>query len=168
MSSKPDPVIAAIADMSRNRVIGKDNKIPWHISEEFKHFKRTTMGKPIIMGRKSWESLGCKALPGRTSIIVSRSPETVTGDGVAVGSVEDAIALAKDIAIENGVDEIFIIGGAQIYKAAFPVTQRFYLTVIDQDYEGDAVLDLDFTDWKEVSAKPFEGPPPYAIKVLER
>ena len=160
--------IAAIAAMSRNRIIGKDGGMPWHIPEEFKHFKRTTMGKPIIMGRKSWEALGCKALPGRTSIIVSRNPETVTGDGIAVGSIEDAIALAKDIAIENGVDEVFITGGAQIYKAAFPLTQRFYLTIIDQDYDGDAFLDLDFSAWDEHSSESFGGPPPYTIKILER
>lgn len=161
-------IVAAIAAVSRNHVIGKDGGMAWHIPEEFKHFKRTTLGRPIIMGRKSYEALGSKPLPGRANIIISRHPEGISGDVIAVSTIDDAIAQAKEIALRDGVDEVFIAGGAQIYKAAFPVTERFYLTVIDHDYEGDAVLDLDFSGWAEKSAQLCDGPPPYTIKVLER
>ncbi len=159
--------VSAIAAMSRNHVIGKDNKIPWHIPEELAHFKRTTLGKPIIMGRKSYESLG-KPLPGRANIVVSRHPEAIQGDVIAVGTIEEALERAKEIARRDGVDEIFITGGSQIYQAALTVTQRFYLTVIDRDYEGDTFLDLDLNGWIETSIQSFNGPPPYTIKVLDR
>lgn len=162
-----DIIISAIAAMARNRVIGKDNKLPWHIPAEFAHFKRTTLGKPIIMGRKLYESLG-KPLPGRTNIIISRNPEAIQGDVIAVSTLEEGISQAKEIAQKDGVDEIFIGGGGQIYKAAFPLTERFYLTIIDRDYEGDTFLDLDFKGWSEISSQSFDGPPPYTIRILDR
>ena len=159
--------VSAIAAMSRNRVIGRDNKLPWHIPEEFAHFKRTTMGKPVIMGRKSYESLG-KPLPGRANIIVTRHPEAIQGNVIAVHTIEEAIDRAKEIARRDGVDEIFIAGGAQIYEAALPLTDRFYLTVIDRDYEGDTFLNLELGRWKEISSQSFTGPPPYTIRILDR
>ncbi|MDB5491246.1 MAG: diacylglycerol kinase [Micavibrio sp.] len=164
-----EPIIAAIAAMARNRVIGRDNKMPWHIPEEFKYFKRTTMGKPIIMGRKSFDALGGRPLPGRTNIIVSRQPDAVKGDVIAVSTVGEAIEKGREIAIRDGVDEVFITGGAQIYAMAMPVTQRLYLTVIDRDYEGDVLFpDFDLNDWREVSSTPVENDPPYALKVFDR
>lgn len=163
-------VVSGIAAMARNGVIGRDNKIPWHISEDFKHFKRTTMGKPLIVGRKTFDSFGGKPLPGRPHIVVTRTaqPDRPDDNVFFVGDIDAALVKARAIAVELGVDEIFIAGGAQIYREAFAVTQRFYLTLIDRDYEGDATLNLDFTVWTERSSEPFEGPPPYAIKVLER
>jgi dihydrofolate reductase len=159
--------VSAIAAMSRNHVIGKDNKLPWHIPAEFAYFKRVTLGKPVIMGRKSYESLG-KPLPDRTNIVISRRPEKIEGDIIAVSTVEEAVARAKEIAKRDGVDEIFIAGGSQIYQAALPVTDRFHLTVIDKDYEGDTFLNLDLNGWREVSSQSFAGPPPYTIRILDR
>jgi dihydrofolate reductase len=162
-------VISAIAAMSRNHVIGRDNKIPWHISEDFKFFKRTTMGKPMIVGRKTFESFG-KPLPGRPHVVISRTSQTDRPDENVffVQDIDAALIRAKEIAVSSGVDEICIVGGAQIYKQAFTQTQRFYLTLVGRDYDGDAFLDLDFTGWKEVSSQSFDGDPPYTIKVLER
>jgi dihydrofolate reductase len=154
--------------MSRNRVIGKNNQLMWNIPEEFRYFKNTTLGKPIIMGRKTYESLG-RPLPGRANIVISRHPDSITGDVIAVDTLDKAIARAKDIAAGEGKDEIFIIGGAEIYKAGLPVTDRLYLTVIDRDYDGDTFFpEFDLAEWTEVSARPVENDPPYTIKVLDR
>ena len=160
--------VSAIAAMSRNHVIGRDNKIPWHISEDFKYFKRTTMGKPMVLGRKTFDSFGGKPLPGRPHVVISRTPQDDRPDEriFFVQDVDAAIERAKDLA--DGVDEIFVVGGAQIYQQAFPQIQRFHLTLVERDYDGDAFLKLDFSDWKEMSSESFEGDPPYTIKVLSR
>ncbi len=160
--------ISAIVAMGKNRAIGKDNKLLWHIPEEFKHFKATTMGKPIIMGRKTYESLG-KPLPGRANIVVSRTPDKVEGNVFAVETLDQAISHATMIALEAGQEEIFVIGGAQLYDAAMPFLDRLYLTMIDQDYDADTFFpDVDQTQWTETSSTKHPGPPPYTIKVLDR
>lgn len=160
--------ISAIAAMSRNFVIGKDNKLLWHIPEDFKHFKTTTMGKPVIMGRKTYESLG-KPLPGRTNIVITGKPNQVTGDIVIVTTVDEAISKAKQIAAETNVNEIFIIGGGQIYEAAMPQTDRIYLTVINQDYEGDTFFPkINPLEWSEEIITTAEEPVPYMIGILNR
>lgn len=161
-------IIAAIAAMSKNRVIGRDNALPWHIPEDFKYFKRTTFGKPVIMGRKTYESLG-QPLPGRINIVISRNPDTIEGDVFAVDTLEKAIERATAIATAESVEEIFIIGGGQIYEAALPQTDRLYLTVIDETFEGDAHFpEFNQADWTETSSKHFDDPVPYDIKVFDR
>lgn len=160
--------VSAIVAMSRNRVIGKDNQMLWHIPAEFQHFKKTTYGKPIIMGRKTYESLG-RPLPGRINIVISRSPDSVQGDVFAVDTLDKAISRATAIAKSDGVDEIFIIGGAQIYREGLSLTDRLYLTVIDQDYVGDTFFpEFDMAEWTEISSRPVENDPPYTIRILER
>lgn len=164
-----EPIIASIAAMARNRVIGKDNKMPWHIPEEFKYFRRTTMGKPLIMGRKSFDALGGQPLPGRANIIISRNPDAINGDVIAVATLDEAIQKAREIAKKDGVDEVFIAGGAQIYEMAMPVTQRMYLTIIDHDYDGNVFFpEFNMKDWREVSSTPVDHEPPYAMKIFER
>lgn len=161
-------IIAAIAAMSKNRVIGRDNALPWHIPEDFKYFKRTTLGKPVIMGRKTYESLG-KPLPGRVNIVISRNPDTVHGDVFAVDTLDKAIARATAIATAESVEEIFIIGGGQIYKEALPQTDRLYLTIINETFEGDAHFPaFDMADWTETSTQHFTVPVAYDIKVFDR
>lgn len=131
-----------IAGMSKDRVIGKNNKIPWYVSEDFKHFKKTTMGNTIVMGRKTFESVGSKPLPGRPHVIVSRSmPET---EGVDVcRSLDEAIAKA-----ESYGNEVFICGGSEIYREALPYTDRMMLSYIEGDYDGDAYFpEFDEEDW---------------------
>lgn len=122
--------LSFIVAMSRNRVIGKDNDIPWHISADLKRFKKITMGHPIIMGRKTFESIG-KALPGRKNIVISRQSHLNYKNITHCLSIEDAIELVKN------EEESFIIGGAEIYKAALSLTHKIYLTIIDHDIEGD-------------------------------
>jgi dihydrofolate reductase len=129
------PRISIIAAIARNtRVIGKEGgHLPWRIPEDFKYFKDTTMGHPIIMGRTTFEEFGGKLLPGRTHIVITRQADYVAPEGViVVHSIEDAIARASEI----NAHEIFIIGGGQIYTAGLPFTDRLYLTLVDTDITG--------------------------------
>ncbi len=128
------PVISAIAAIGRNRELGLNGKLPWHVPEDLKHFKETTLGHPVIMGRKTFESLGIKKpLPGRLNIIVTRNPDYRAEGAVVVSSVEDAIAEAS----MHDQQEIFIIGGGEIFKLAWPYLTKLYLTVINADFEAD-------------------------------
>lgn len=143
--------------------------MPWHIPEDFKHFKRTTMGKPLVMGRKTFESIGGKALPGRPHVVISRSPQPPADNVHFTTSVEDAIATARKIAEDTGVDEIFITGGAQIYQAALPHIERIYLTVINQKYEGDSYFPrINAAEWTEEIIASAAEPVPYIIGILDR
>lgn len=162
--------ISSIAAMARNRVIGVANGLAWHIPEDFKYFKKTTLGKPIIMGRKSYESLG-KPLPGRPNIVISSSfMEPVNGDGpFFVKTINEALTLAQAKAGDMAVEELFIIGGGEIYRQTLPITERLYLTIIDREYEGDTYFpDFDWNDWNVVSEDKREGDPSFTFYVLER
>jgi dihydrofolate reductase len=137
--------LSLIAAMANQRVIGRDNTLPWRLPEDLQHFKRTTLGKPVIMGRKTWESLG-RPLPGRRNIVVSRNPDYLPVGGELVSSLEAAVAATAD------VDEAFVIGGADLYRQALPLAQRIYLTEIAGDYAGDAHFpEFAAADWREVS-----------------
>ena len=140
-----------IAAIAKNRVIGLNNKMPWHISGDLKYFKAQTMGKPMIMGRNTFESMG--KLPGRTSIVISRNVNYVAGEGViVVTSLDEAITFATEIATRDGQDEVMIVGGAQIYKLAFPHADRLYLTEVDIEPKGDAYFpEFDRTTWIETT-----------------
>lgn len=143
--------------------------MPWHIPEDFKHFKRTTMGKPLVMGRKTFESIGGKALPGRPHVVISRSPQQPVENVQFATSVEEAIHIAKSIAEGSGADEIFITGGAQIYEAAMPYIERIYLTVINRKYEGDSFFPrINAAEWTENIITSAEEPVPYIIGILDR
>ena len=137
------PRIFLVAAVSRNGVIGANGKLPWHLPEDLRHFKKLTLGHPVIMGRRTWDSLG-KALPGRENIVVSRSANRDTpGASVAI-SVEAAIALCA------GEPLVFVIGGAEIYAAALPLASGIVLTEIHRDYEGDARFpEWNRADWRE-------------------
>ena len=164
--------LAVICAMSRNGVIGKNNGLPWHLSGDLKHFKETTLGCPIIMGRKTWDSIG-RPLPGRTNIIVTRRGE-VRSVGIKIAdSFKSALDLAKLCLATARDNEIFVIGGAQIYKEAFPLANRLYLTRVNSFVDGDTYLEgFDEADWIEISNKSFnalssEGHD-YNICVLDR
>jgi len=126
------PKISLIAAIGTNRVLGKNNTMPWQIPEDFKRFKEITMGHPVIMGRKTYESIG-KPLPGRKNIIISRTTIPIHPDVVMASSIEDAIEKGQ-FYDEN---EIFILGGGQIYEQSMGISDRLYLTVIDAAPEGD-------------------------------
>lgn len=124
------PLISLIAAMANNRIIGKDNQMPWHLPADLAHFKALTLGKPIIMGRKTYESIG-RALPGRKNIVMSRDKEYKCEDCETVTSFEAAIKLVED------VEEVMIIGGGYLYAETMPQADKLYLTFIDLDVEGD-------------------------------
>ncbi|NRB69868.1 MAG: type 3 dihydrofolate reductase [Vibrio sp.] len=123
-------IISMIAAMAKDRVIGKDNQMPWHLPADFAWFKRCTMGKPVIMGRKTYESIG-RPLPGRHNIVVSRDVNLAIEGVTTVISIDHALEAAGD------VDEVMIIGGGAIYKACLPQADKLYVTYIDAQIEGD-------------------------------
>jgi dihydrofolate reductase len=164
--------LALIWAMARNRTIGRNNALPWYLPEDLKYFKRVTLGKPIIMGRKTWESIG-RPLPGRTNIVITRDA-AFHADGVrVVHSLEQALALAEKICLLDGGDEAIVMGGAEIYALALPHADRLYLTQVHADVEGDAHFPpLDLTQWHELGREDFaaQGPNPYdySFLILER
>ena len=139
------PRLTLIAAVARNGIIGRDNKLPWKLSEDLKHFKALTMGHPMIMGRKTWESLPGK-LPGRPHIVVTRNPAYVAEGATVAPSLHAAVTAAGD------TDEVFLIGGAELYSQAFDFADRLQLTEIDADYEGDAYFpNWDRNQWRETA-----------------
>lgn len=166
--------LAMIVAQSQNRVIGHRNRLPWYLPEDLKYFKRITQGKPIIMGRKTFESIG-RPLPGRTNIVITRDPDWQgKGAGVrVVHSLQDAIELAESLALINGLDEALVIGGAEIYALALPRAERIYLTQVHAEVEGDAFFPrLDPAEWQEVGRQDFAAVEPnpydYSFIVLDR
>ena len=135
--------ISIVVAMAANRVIGRDNRLPWHLPADLKHFKQTTMGKPILMGRKTWESIG-RPLPGRTNIVITRDENYDAPGCVVVHSIEAALQAATK------QDEVMIIGGAEFYRQVLPRTDRIYLTLINEDFEGDTLFpELISSEWQE-------------------
>ena len=162
--------ISLIVAVSRNGAIGLNNQLPWYLPEDLKYFKSVTMGKPLIMGRKTFDSIG-RPLPGRANIVLTRDPQW-TSDGVkVVQSVEQAL-VAGEIACETAdVDEIMVIGGEQIYRMTIDLADRIYLTQVDTDAEGDAFFpDIDLNNWSQTRVKLPEiiDKHPYRFLVLDR
>jgi len=137
-------IISMIAAMDRNRLIGNKNQLPWHLPADFAHFKSTTMGKPIIMGRKTYESIG-KPLPGRSNIVLSRNPEMQFEGVVCASNFAEALRAVPD------AQEVMIIGGSTIYEMLLPQANRLYLTYVEAEFEGDAWFPAyDESQWLEV------------------
>jgi dihydrofolate reductase len=164
--------ISIVAAMARNRVIGRANGIPWRLSTDLKRLKSLTIGHPVIMGRKTFESLPCP-LPGRTNIVVTRDTGWQAPAGVlVVPSVEGALALAAGV--NEGAEEVFILGGAQIYAQILDRVDRMYLTEVHADVEGDAVFPEfdEAVDWKLVDREDFEADAkneyPFSFLLYER
>jgi dihydrofolate reductase len=145
-------IVSAIAALSKNRVIGRDNDLPWRLPDDMKFFMETTKGHHVVMGRKNYDSLlpKFKPLPNRTNIVITRQKDFSAPGCTVMHGVEPALDLAK----QNGEKECFIIGGAEIYNLAMPYTTRLYLTEIDANVEGDTYFPtVDMTQWKEVSRR---------------
>ncbi len=160
------PVISIIVAMAQNRVIGKDNALPWHLPADLKHFKAMTLGKPIIMGRKTWESLPGK-LPDRTHIVVTANPDYQADGCVVVNSLEQAIAAA------GVAPEVMIVGGAMLYGQALSLADRIYLTMVEADAEGDIQFpEYDQQQWRETARERHPGddknPHAYSFITLSR
>ncbi|KZN28882.1 type 3 dihydrofolate reductase [Pseudoalteromonas luteoviolacea] len=144
-------VISMIAAMAKDRVIGDDNKMPWHLPADLQHFKKVTMGKPVIMGRKTFESIG-RPLPGRRNIVITRNAQ-YQADGIEIASSTEAA-----LALVDKIDEVMVIGGGNIYEQFLPLCNRLYLTYIDLDVGGDTRFP-DHTvvgDWTEVESESHE------------
>lgn len=150
--------IALIVARADNGVIGRDNGLPWRLSEDMKYFKATTMGKPLVMGRKTFESVG-RPLPGRTTIVVTRDRD-FGAEGVKVThDLDSAVRLAEEVAKADGVDEVMIAGGAEIYAQALDRAGRIYLTEIHAAIDGDARFpDLDPSTWRETAREDVDAP----------
>ncbi|GAK44848.1 dihydrofolate reductase [Tepidicaulis marinus] len=144
--------ISFVVAIAENGVIGQGGDLPWKISGDMRHFKAVTLGKPIIMGRKTWDSLPRKPLPGRPNIVVTGQAGFQAEGAEVAGSVDEALARGAALARELGVDEVAIIGGAQIYRAAFPKATRLYITEVHACPEGDVHFPaFDEGEWHEVS-----------------
>ena len=144
-------MLSLIAVVARNHAIGKDNALLWHLPEDLRHFREVTRGKPVIMGRKTWESLppAFRPLPGRRNIVVSRNPDYVAAGAQLAATLDAAVRLCAD------ADETFVIGGEQIYRQALPLADRLYLTEVDETVDGDAFFpEFARADWHEVSRQP--------------
>ena len=141
-------MISIIVAVSTNNVIGTQGELPWRLSDDLKNFKAVTMGKPIIMGRKTWESIG-RPLPGRQNIVITRQPGFQAEGCDVVMSIEGGIVAAGD------VEEVMVIGGSQVYDLALPVAERLYLTRVHAEIEGDAFFpEIDETEWRLIIDEP--------------
>lgn len=158
--------ISLVVAVAKGGVIGRDNAVPWRAPEDLKFFKRITTGRPVIMGRKTYESIG-RPLPNRLNIVVSRDP-AYRAEGVAtVTSLEAALARAASAGMG---DEAMVIGGQQIFEAVLPRADRVYLTEIDVEVEGGDTFfpELSPREWREVARTPHPGPPPMRFVTLDR
>ncbi|MGM0769690.1 MAG: dihydrofolate reductase [Pseudomonadota bacterium] len=164
---------ALIVAMSRNRVIGRNNKLPWYLPGDLRYFKQATMGKPIIMGRKTWDSIG-RPLPGRMNVVISRNAEWEAPAGtVAATSLQEALVKAEAQAEIEGGDEVMIIGGGQIYAEALPTVDRIYITRVHAEIEGDAFFpEVNWDEWEEIGREDFSAsdnnPYDYSFVVYQR
>ncbi len=158
--------ISLIAAMADNGVIGIENRLPWNLPGDMKWFRENTLGKPIIMGRKTFDSIG-QALPGRSNIIVTRNSDFKADNCVVVNDVDAALAAAGD------VDEVMVIGGASFYEQTLPLADRLYLTLVHAQIEGDSWFPkVDFTQWCEKERRDFfadeKNPYNYSVAIFER
>ena len=158
--------ITLVVAMAENRVIGREGDLPWRLPEDLRHFKRVTIGKPIIMGRKTWDSLYVKPLPGRRNIVVTRNTSFAAKGAEIANSIEDALTrTGKEV-------ETMVIGGAGIFKAVLPSAQRLHLTEVHAEIEGDTYFPaFDRTAWQEVTRVTHpaaEENPAYSFVLLER
>ena len=158
---------------ARNGVIGRDGQLPWRLKSDLAIFRAITMGKPVIMGRKTWESLPRKPLVGRTNIVLSRDGSFEPVGCVVCEDFSEAVGIARDQAEDDGAREICVIGGASVFEASLAKAKRVYLTEVEADVEGDVTLaGLDEGKWREVRSERHEAGPEddyaFTVRVLER
>lgn len=152
--------------MARNRVIGADNRLPWHLAADLRRFRTLTMGHPVLMGRKTHVSIG-RPLPGRTNLVLTSDRGFSAPGCIVVRSVAEALGRAEP------AEELFVIGGAALYAEFLPRASRIYLTLIDHEYPGDALFpEFDPSQWREIEREEFDSDPgfpyPYCFMILER
>lgn len=160
--------ISLIVAMDKNRGIGKAGRLPWHLPADLKLFKQITMGHHLIMGRKTWESIG-RPLPGRTMIVLTHQPEFQPDGCIVARSLDEGL----DIALRNGEEEVFVIGGAQVFTQALPIADRIYLSRVEGVFEADVSFpEIDLTDWslleRVVHPADDNNPLAFTFEILER
>jgi dihydrofolate reductase len=164
--------ITLILAIARNGIIGANGGLPWRLSSDMARFKAATMGKPVLMGRKTWESLQKKPLPGRANLVLSRDPNFKAPDAWLYTDLAAMLAAGRAMAQASGAGEVCVIGGAQLYAATLPRADRLVLTEVDLAPEGDARLVLDLSGWREVSREHVARGPnddaDFLVRVLER
>jgi dihydrofolate reductase len=158
---------------ARNGVIGRDGRLPWRLSSDLRRFKALTLGKPVIMGRKTWESLPNRPLPGRLNIVLSRQAASEVEGALVCDDFAEAVEIAREQAAEDGADEVCVIGGADLFARALPRATRIYLTEVEAEPPGDAFAPpIDESGWTEVAREAVPAGPkddyPTVFRVLER
>lgn len=155
MSTQKLPTITLVVAVASNGVIGSDGGMPWKLSGDLKRFKADSMGRPVVMGRKTWASIG-KALPGRDNIVITRDISFTADGGFVATGISSAMLLAETLAQRRGADDIAIIGGGEIYRQVFAQADRLIVTHIDGVLEGDTVFpDISADDWQEMDSEVF-------------
>lgn len=167
------PHLALVVARARNGVIGRDGDLPWRLRSDLQRFKAVTMGKPCIMGRKTWESLPLKPLPGRLNLVLSKDESFLARGALVCTTLDEAVEIARETAEEDGVDEICVIGGTALFAMALPRAKRLYLTEVEAEPEGDATFPaFDEGAWVEVSSEPHpageKDDHAFVFRVLER
>jgi len=166
----PPVTVSLIVARAANGVIGVDGKLPWRIPADLQFFKRMTVGKPIIMGRKTYDSIG-KPLPRRTNIVVTRDTAWTANGVIVAHDMASAFAIGYEEAHRSGIEEVMVIGGEEIYRQALPQANRIYLTEVRREYAGDAKFNLDLSDWRETERENHDGQgevPAFSFVILER
>jgi dihydrofolate reductase len=172
MNSQRIPKLTLVVAVANNGVIGADGRLPWRLSSDMKRFKAATMGKPVLMGRKTWDGLPNKPLTGRPNLVLSRDPNVIAEGAWLYSDLAVMLAAARAMAEASGVEEVCVIGGAQLYEATLPRADRIVLTEVDLSPAGDAHLRLDLSQWREVSREDVAAGPKddasFVVRVLER
>ena len=167
------PQLVLVVARARNGVIGRDGDLPWRLRSDLQRFKALTLGKPCIMGRRTWDSLPLKPLPGRLNLVLSRDESFEARGAVVCTTLDEAVEIARETAEEDGVDEVCIIGGTALFAMALPRAKRLYLTEVEARPEGDVLFPaFDEADWVEVSSEAHpageKDDHPFVFRVLER
>ncbi|MGE5500969.1 MAG: dihydrofolate reductase [Ignavibacteriales bacterium] len=165
--------LALVVARARNSVIGRDGDLPWRLKSDMAWFKANTLGKPVIMGRKTWDSLPRKPLPGRTNIVLTRDASFEAHGAVACDTFSEAVQIGREQAADDGVEEVCVIGGSALFELALPKAKRLYLTEVEADVDGDVTFPaFDESAWTEVSRESHpageQDEYPFTFRVLER
>ena len=166
------PKLTLVVAIAKNGVIGRDGDLPWRLSSDLKRFKATTMGKPVLMGRKTWQSLPKKPLPGRPNLILTRDANFAADGAWVYTDLAAMVAAGRAMAETSGAGEACVIGGAQLYEAMLAIADRIILTEVNLEPSGDARLALDLAAWREISREHVErgekDDADFVVRVLER
>lgn len=165
--------ISLVAARGRNGVIGSKGGLPWRLRSDLQKFKQTTIGKPCVMGRKTWDSLQLRPLPGRLNVVISNNPDFEAKGALVCQTLDQALAIARETARDDGVNEVCVIGGAQIYALALPKAKRLYISEVEAEPDGDARFpEIDETAWRQVSVERIEpgekDDHAFTFRILER